>query len=117
LKVCSTIAVDESARTRPIASDICQYASQSHRRGGEQGSRTGNLRTTEAKQPRSHLPDALRLQFQANEKEHHDDAELGEVLHRDDIDVQRGEQRTDRNSGDQIAEHRSEPEPGRNWDE
>ena len=48
----------------------------------------GDLQAAEPEQLHAHLPEHARLEFQADEEQHHDDAELGEVLDADDIDIE-----------------------------
>ena len=56
------------------------------------------------------MPEAARLKFKADKKQHHDNTELGEVLERRDVHVQGVKDRADDDPGDQVSEHRSETE-------
>jgi hypothetical protein len=46
-----------------------------------------DLSAAEAKELGAHAPEVFRLQLQPDKEQHHDNAELGEVLDRDDIDA------------------------------
>ena len=87
----------------------CDTPRLPHRHRNTHNNRYGNadLQTTQAKQLVPHPPQQARLKLQPNQEQHHDNAELGEVLDADHIDMQLLKQRTDRDTGKQVAEHRA----------
>ena len=52
------------------------------------GCRDCHLQAAEAQQFSPHRPQQVRFELEPDEKEHHDDTELGEVLDADDVDMQ-----------------------------
>ena len=75
--------------------------------------RYGNLAPAEPGELAAHRPQPPRLEFEADDEQHHHHAEFGENLERLDIDPQGGEQGRDRHPREQIAEHRAETEAAR----
>lgn len=57
----------------------------------------------------------LRLQFQANEEQHHHNAKFRDMLDRDDADPKHAEQRRNHNPRDQVAKHRAKAQAAGNW--
>jgi hypothetical protein len=59
----------------------------------------------------AHLPQQRRTKLEPHQEQHHDDAELGEVHHVLAFAADQTEaERTDRGTGDQVTEHRAEPQ-------
>lgn len=56
-------------------------------------------------------PQPARLELQPDEEQQHHDTELGHLLHEREVGDQPQAGRSDRDAGDQVAEHRAEPEP------
>lgn len=81
-----------------------------HRDRGYRQRRYAHLQPAETEKLRPHLPEYLGLQLEADQEQHHDDAELREVLNADDIDVEFREQRTQCDAREQVAEHGPEPQ-------
>ena len=68
-----------------------------------------DLKSPEAQEAVSHPPEHARLELQADEKEHHDDAELGVVLQLARLVTDQSEDRADHDAGHQVAEHGPAP--------
>ena len=81
-----------------------------HGDGGDGERGEADLTAAEAEKAQAHGPEHFRLELKPDEEEHHDDAEFGEMLERDDIYVEQRQQRRDGDAGDEIAEHRAEAE-------
>jgi hypothetical protein len=80
--VCSTIAVEESARMRPMARLSRQPLLITSDAAPTTSAVPATCKEAKAEYLLAQLPELRWFQFKAHEKEHHDDAELGEVLHR-----------------------------------
>jgi hypothetical protein len=76
----------------------------------QHGARQDDLRTAEAEDVLAHLPQACRLQFQADDEEQQHDAELGDGQDLFAAADQPAD-RADDDAGRDIAEHRAEPQP------
>jgi len=87
---------------------------ESHGHARDEDGGTANLQSAKPQKSGPHRPEHFRFQLQPDEKQHHDNAELGKMLDRDHIDSERVQQRADRDAGNQIAEHRAETETGCN---
>ena len=70
-----------------------------------------HLYRAEAEDRAAQRPEALRVQFEADQEQQQHHAELGEVQHRLRLRDQAQAPGTDRHAGDEIAEHRAEAEP------
>ena len=91
-------------------------AERQARPAGHDG-RAGDLQSAHAEDRSAHAPEQRRLQLEPDEEEHHDDAELCEVHHVPAVIADQLQRvRSDRYAGEQIAQHRAEPEPLRQRD-
>jgi hypothetical protein len=85
-----------------------QRGERGERRGGER-----HLQPAEAEDGPTQPPEAPGLELEADDEEHHHDAELGDVQHAGALGGGAEEaepRRADDDAGDEIAEHRAEPE-------
>ena len=116
---CNANAVDDSASAAPANSDGCHRVPKntnamklsSHRR-------QGNLRRTETEDGLPHRPQSFRPEFEPDQEEQQNDAELREMQNL--LGIALGEQGSDakgskQNAGHQVAENRGYSEPARQW--
>ena len=66
-----------------------------------------------AEYARAHRPQAIRIELQADDEQHEDDAELGEVQDGLDVAHQAEPERADQAAGEQVAEHGAESQAAR----
>jgi hypothetical protein len=78
-----------------------------HGGGGDQ-----HLQAAEAEDRGAQAPQPLGLELEPHHEQHHHDAELGEVHHVLALAADETEaERSDRDAGEQVAEHRAQSEP------
>ena len=96
---------DHADRQRRLPEQPHRDAARHHQPAGQH-----DLQPAEPDQPVPHVPKGARLQFEADEEKHHDHAELGEMQEIFGI-LHETQPRTDHQPGQQVAQHRPEPEP------
>ena len=107
------IAVDDIAR--PMAATVARRQSTParHRAEREQQRRAEQLRAAPAEDGLAERPEPLRLELEADQEEHQDDAELGELEHVLRAGDELQSPRADQDAGAQVADDRAEAEePG-----
>jgi len=78
---------------------------------GDGGGGAEDLQAAEAEQLAAHFPEARGLELEADEKEHHHDAEFGEVHHVAGVFADEAEDmRADEDAREEVAEDRAEAE-------
>ena len=86
--------------------------SESNSRTEDQRTGQTNLQPTQAKDRHTQLPEQGRLQFQADQKQHHHHPEFGKMHHvLPFLPHQAQGKRSDDDAGDQISQHRAQAEP------
>ena len=95
---------------QPTAMDTDQGCPQCHGDACDGQGGQADLQAAQPEKPGAHLPEQLGFQFQPDQEQHHHDAELGEVLNADHVDVKDRENRADRDPGNQVAKDRSQPQ-------
>jgi hypothetical protein len=85
--------------------------SHDHEESTEQRAAQRHLHAAAEEHVAPHRPEALGVELEPDREQHQHHAELGEVHDRLDILDEAEPERPDRAAGDQIAEHRAEPEP------
>ena len=98
-------------RLPPRSEEYQRDETQSHRR-------QGNLRSTETEDGLPHRPQSFRPEFEPDQKEQQNDAELRKMQNL--LGIALGEQGSDakgskQNAGHQVAENRGYSEPARQW--
>ncbi len=114
-RVCSTIAVDDSASTRPDR-ERRRWPWLAEQQAPAMATASAVSPTCSAAEPDqlgAHLPQPLRLQLQPDQEQHHHHAELGEMLDLHHVDMQQRQHRRDDDAGDQVAQHRAEARAAR----
>ena len=97
---------DQPGGNRHARVDAERDADRGNHPGGAE-----HLQPAESDEFTAHFPEPGRLQLQSDKKEHHHDAELGEVHHVVGVFADEAERvRTDQHAGEQVAQHGTESE-------
>lgn len=79
--------------------------------GRQQGHGKHDLQTAQPDQPVAQTPERARLHLQPDQEQHEHNSVLGILLHMYGFRSDQAERGPDRHASDQIAEHRSKPQP------